>query len=513
MIKDSYISPARVVEPHSNYFSSAQRAAKKTLLVVRNPKPRLITSPEYLILRDVVEVLLLKLKRFSKHFLRIRKFRRTRFLKWSTLKSPLVLPGSKKKRQFFKLFKRFMLVRLRNTLHLSKFLRNTRILQLLLTLQLKKVECRLLRRFKSLNALSLVKIVRFNPRRRYKLRKKLTNIKSLKRLCVWGETKVYRSHSFIGNRVAIILNRNLLHLSRIKLCSPSSEHTQLGCPYQRVGVKVTQNKELLSNVFFYNESLLTPLLFKHAIVGNRLANGVATLPSNKVTPAFVQMILRDYTKFFFGARFNQVFKSNVVGLSTYPSIIRRRLIKVFRSRKFDTKVMLWNYNLLGRFMEHCTWHKVYLKLNPLVDKSLRSYDQALARMWYSRVAIFQRMLGPRIFLHESIKIILIALKYKDPMFLCNWIRAMLYRMSFYKYRLLFRYLKYVVGNLLEPSFPDLGLRGFKLRLKGKICVAGNARTRKLLFKVGSTSHSKKSNKVIHHNTLINSFTGVMGFNL
>jgi ribosomal protein S3 len=90
---------------------------------------------------------------------------------------------------------------------------------------------------------------------------------------------------------------------------------------------------------------------------------------------------------------------------------------------------------------------------------------------------------------------------------------MLYRMSFWKYRTLFRYLKFVIKDLFEPNFKKFGLRGFKVKLKGKISVAGNARTRTLLMRVGQTSHSKFNNKVAHSFTLVNSFTGVMGFNV
>jgi len=50
-------------------------------------------------------------------------------------------------------------------------------------------------------------------------------------------------------------------------------------------------------------------------------------------------------------------------------------------------------------------------------------------------------------------------------------------------------------------------------LKGKISVAGNARTRTLLYRIGETSHSKVNNRVLSDFTTINSFTGVMGFKI
>jgi len=499
----SFGNPWRVVEPGSSQLKLAQsnpntptRVAKTTVFGV---------APSDLRHRFVVKKFLLNLGQLHKSFTKMRKFKRSRRLKWSTIDSTTNPLLSKEKRLFVKALKRFTSSKFRYVTHASNFITNVRILQLLVDQKLKKVERQLSRHFKRWEGSPSSHLTKFKPRLRYKLGGKLRRLQIAKRYR--GRTS---SLNTLTNPISTLLNRNLLASARVDSLSPLTEgsQTRIFKP-----LRAENPKELLPNVFFYNESLLTPLVFKYALVEVHLADHTAVIPANKITPKFTQRILRDYIKFFFGSRHNQIFNSNVIGISLYPATIKRRLIKVFRSRKFDTKVMLWNYSLLGRFMEHCTGYKIYLKLNPWVDKSLRAYDQALARVWYSRVAIFQRMLGPRIFLHESIKIIMIALKYKDPMFLCNWIRAMLYRMSFYKYRLLFRYLKYVIGSLLEPSFPDLGLRGFKLRLKGKICVAGNARTRKLVFKVGSTSHSRKSNKVIHHHTLINSFTGVMGFNL
>jgi hypothetical protein len=67
--------------------------------------------------------------------------------------------------------------------------------------------------------------------------------------------------------------------------------------------------------------------------------------------------------------------------------------------------------------------------------------------------------------------------------------------------------------LYYPYRSDIGFRGFKLTLRGKIAVAGNARTRTLIYSLGDTSNAKMNNRVVSHFTTVNSFTGVMGFNL
>ena len=60
-------------------------------------------------------------------------------------------------------------------------------------------------------------------------------------------------------------------------------------------------------------------------------------------------------------------------------------------------------------------------------------------------------------------------------------------------------------------FPELHVRGLKIRLKGKISAAGNSRKRTILYRVGETSHSKLNLRVSHTHQTINTFTGVMGF--
>jgi ribosomal protein S3 len=54
------------------------------------------------------------------------------------------------------------------------------------------------------------------------------------------------------------------------------------------------------------------------------------------------------------------------------------------------------------------------------------------------------------------------------------------------------------------------VKGFKVKLKGKISVAGNSRKRSILYRVGKTSHSTIDVRVIHNLSLVNTFTGVMG---
>ena len=67
--------------------------------------------------------------------------------------------------------------------------------------------------------------------------------------------------------------------------------------------------------------------------------------------------------------------------------------------------------------------------------------------------------------------------------------------------------------LFWVHFEELDFKGMKLRLKGKVSVAGNARTRSIKYRIGHTSHATFNNRVIHDYSTISTFTGVLGFQI
>ena len=88
---------------------------------------------------------------------------------------------------------------------------------------------------------------------------------------------------------------------------------------------------------------------------------------------------------------------------------------------------------------------------------------------------------------------------------------MLHKITFFRYKVLFRYLKFLLKNYFYTQFPRLKVIGLKFKLKGKVSVSGNSRTRKLVYTLGKTGHSTFLNKVHYHLSFINTFTGVLGF--
>jgi hypothetical protein len=189
------------------------------------------------------------------------------------------------------------------------------------------------------------------------------------------------------------------------------------------------------------------------------------------------------------------------------------MLKIFNYSKFPTVTTLWHYNTLIRFLEFCSGKKVFVKFFNFLITNLTFSEKAQCLLWAQKVKYFRKVLGPRLFLNESLQIIYLSLKLKDPYILSNWMISTMYKISFWKYKTFLRYIKYVLRYFFWVIFKDLKIKGIKFQLKGKISVAGNARTRTVFHNVGFTSHTTFNNKILYNLNLVRSFTGVMGLKL
>ena len=269
-----------------------------------------------------------------------------------------------------------------------------------------------------------------------------------------------------------------------------------------ISTKLSSNPQLASLI------ITNRVLYKYLAFNPTDLSTWSLVRSTKYTLKSLSMEL---SQVHFNSRINTYSNSNLLPAQIFKHSVRRRLFKLFKAYKFSVNVTMWYYNMLVRFMENCSGKKIYLKFDPFIENSLTFCDLARCSLWGPRVDSFQRLLGPRIFVRESLKIFHLAIRSQDPTFLANWFKGMLQRMSFWKYRLLFRYFKYVMRYFFSLHFREFGFKGLKIRLKGKVCVAGNARTRTLLYHIGETSYSTFANRISSDYSTIGTFTGVLGF--
>lgn len=183
----------------------------------------------------------------------------------------------------------------------------------------------------------------------------------------------------------------------------------------------------------------------------------------------------------------------------------------FGSSKFKVRllppVMLWGV----RSLEFLFNRRIYLETRALDPRLLSPIEYARCEIWISKLRNFTRSLGAGFFLTDTVHVLYLSLRFHNPYLMIEWLQHTLIKVSFWKYRSLFHFLRYIFRFFLWPVFGDLGVRGVKFKLKGKISVSGNARTRTISTETGRSGKTTTAHRVIHLSRLIPSFTGVMGF--
>ena len=334
--------------------------------------------------------------------------------------------------------------------------------------------------------------------------KKLTNPRLNSLISYVNHINLSSSSYVLTNTPSSVIPKTLTRNSLIQLKTNRNDTF-----YQ----KLFSSKKLTGDVFFFSRLTSNPLILKYMIFKTTSLVREKTPFVTSLRSTLLTQLLKDSQVFSFGDRRILNKFTNIQPTLNLKVAFKRRVIYNLIQKTFMVNIVLLKYKMLIEAMEHFSGRKIYLKLSPSLEKSLTFEDSAQCRIWESRIYGFRRMLGPRIFVVEALRLVCLSLRLKDPTFLANWIRGMLKRLSFWKHRLIFRYLRYLIRYLFMNYFPQLGFRGIKVQLKGKISVAGNARTRTLFFSYGETSQSTFDHKVAYDLSFVETFTGVMGFKL
>ncbi len=299
------------------------------------------------------------------------------------------------------------------------------------------------------------------------------------------EKKIAQPFSFIKS---FKTNFNLNHISKPFFLNLSFSKKQFN-------LFLNLNYHELVVFFFFN-----PLFFKFF---NRIFN-------NKFKLNYSNLVKNINESIFFSKN-NTFFLTNLLPVESFSFIFKKKILKVFNYSKFASITSIWHYNVLIRFFEFLTGKKVYFKIFNFLQNKLSMSEKSQCLIWSQKVKYFRKVLGPRLFLNESLQIIYLSLKYKDPFLLSNWMASTMQKISFWKLKTFLRYIKYVLRYFFWVIFRELNIKGVKFQLKGKISVAGNGRKRTAFHTVGFTSHTTFNNKILYKLNLVRTFTGVLGF--
>ena len=207
----------------------------------------------------------------------------------------------------------------------------------------------------------------------------------------------------------------------------------------------------------------------------------------------------------------KVLQTNLLPTNDFRFIISRKIVNFLGEQSFRPNVTPLYYQTFIRFVENVTGKRVLLQYYPFLNQTIDQESITRYKFWLPRLHYYERNLGHRFFLEEALHIMHLSFTLRDITLFGNWLKAMILRISFWKTRSIFRFLRYLMHHYFRYIFSDVQIKGLKIKLKGKISVAGNSRKRTILYRIGKTSHSSVDLRISYESFLVNTFTGVMGF--
>lgn len=161
-------------------------------------------------------------------------------------------------------------------------------------------------------------------------------------------------------------------------------------------------------------------------------------------------------------------------------------------------------------IEYIANTKICLRVDFFARQHLTPEDLTKLMFWQSRLYNFQRLFRGTLFLKDSLLAFYFALRFHDLPMMIRWLRRAFTKINFWRYRSFLYFIRYTFRYVLIHLYRELGVMGIRFRLKGKISVAGNARTRTIEHTIGAVKSTSKDFGVLHEMTTINTFTGVLG---
>lgn len=323
-------------------------------------------------------------------------------------------------------------------------------------------------------------------------------------------------------------NKEAAYLSGIEYPSQSRRnidisHTYLG-NYSFIENSML-NSHKLSKVFSYsnisNISSILNTLTNPFLLKILLNDSGFELKLNSSVNSRAMCVLASILNLFckFNTRANTLITNNHSNLTNlipnyhFKLAVFKKVSGSFGESIFSLSNVPWHYNTVIRFFEFCSGRKILFQFYPFLFQSVEKYYVALYKRWMPRMSYYERNMGRRFFLEEALHLIHLSLNLHDPKIMLSWMKAIIGRISFWKTRSIFRFLKYLFRQYFHTILHEIGAKGLKICLRGKISAAGNSRTRTILYRFGKNSHANTSLKVLNEFTTIGTFTGVLGFQL
>lgn len=130
------------------------------------------------------------------------------------------------------------------------------------------------------------------------------------------------------------------------------------------------------------------------------------------------------------AQVDQLQNTNLTPHQAFNKVFTKKVLNSFANRLFRDDIIPLYQNTLIRFIEFCTGKKAMFQFYPFVNQHIDKAYMVRYKRWLPRMGFYERRLGHRFFLEESLHIIHISFVLRDPKIIASWLRAMILRISF-----------------------------------------------------------------------------------
>jgi hypothetical protein len=122
--------------------------------------------------------------------------------------------------------------------------------------------------------------------------------------------------------------------------------------------------------------------------------------------------------------------TNLTPSKYFRKVFLKKVYTSFSRNKLMLNFIPIYYSTLIRFMEDVSGNSILLQFYPFVNQSVSTFFIIKYKLWLPRLTFYERRLGHKFFLEESIHILHLGFYLRDPSLILKWLKAIILRISF-----------------------------------------------------------------------------------
>lgn len=249
------------------------------------------------------------------------------------------------------------------------------------------------------------------------------------------------------------------------------------------------------NINLFNANLKKLLFFKNNYVNSLFFYNIINYKKNY--KKFTNNLISNYNPYSVFFYYNQFVKNVNINSDKYYT-------NFYQNNLYFIRFFIFKY--LNTFLKN---KNLFLSLQKdnikIIEKSIlyKTLIKKTRRLGFLKEISFK--------IKSFINLVLICLYNKDIILLKNTVKGILEKLHFKKHKKFLYNLRVLLKSIAYIFFYKFKCLGLYIKVKGKIGVGGNSKKRIFIFKLGSFSFTKKSQKLTYAKDSIRTYSGVLGF--